>query len=290
MCIRDRERTKLQGYRMSLQNVNISVGLEDIVNLLAEMGNIPTETLHKIVFCSILKAGLSLYSARMQHLSELNNLLRSIPLSYRGLVTGRLYLKALKLVKDFEKIIKDRRRAPLLKEANLQHIQGFLKRNLGKVDKVAVLDCASVPEIATFAAKFKSLNRHPTILAEIFINPLGATRFLTQQLKMFNQKTALSGYAQLLKQTLNAKQCYKTPIIDLTVHKNGVSISRFLNSLNVQAIFEKIKDLTGLDSILITHDHGYDIAADNHGLYVIHGYKGECPINFSKMALFLETS
>jgi len=275
---------------MNQQNKSLTTNLEEIVNTLAETGDLPIEILHKIVFCSILKAGLLLYPASMQHKQELNKLIQTIPASYRGLVTGKLYLRALKLIKSFEKMIKDKYRAALLKEANLQYIQNYLRRSLGKVDKVAVLDCASIPEMVTFAAKFKSLNRHPIILTEVFLNPIGVTRFLTQQLRIFNQRTALSGYAQLLRETLNAKQHYKTSLIDLTVHEHGVSIERFLNSLNMQALFETIKDLTGLDSILITHDHGYDIVANDYGLYVIHGYKGECPINFSKIALFLAIS
>jgi len=275
---------------MNQQTSSLSINLEEIINILAEIRYLPTNTLHKIIFCSILRAGLSLYPAKTQHISELNRLIQTIPISYRGFVTGKLYLKALKLIKEFKRTVEDRYRATLLKEANLQYIQDYLKRNLGKVDKVAVLDCASIPEIVTFATKFKSLNRHPTILAETFINPIGVTRFLTQQLKIFNQRTALSGYAQLLKETLNAEQSYKTPLIDLTVHKHGVSLEEFLKSLKIQTLFKTIKDLTGLDSILITHDHGYDIAANDHGLYIIHGYKGECPINFSKIALFLAIS
>ena len=140
---------------MNWQARSLGATLDEIINLLTGIGSLPTNILHRIVFCSVLKAGLSFQQAKTQHIMELNKLMHTIPASYRGLVTGKLYLQALRLVKEFKKIIKNRCRPVLLKEANLQYIQNSLRRSLGKVDKVAVLDCASIPEIVTFAPNSK---------------------------------------------------------------------------------------------------------------------------------------
>jgi hypothetical protein len=91
----------------------------------------------------------------------------------------------------------------------------------------------------------------------------------------------------LLKETLKAKFYIKSSTIDLITHQEGVTIDNFLTSLNMQNIFDQINHFTKQNSVLITSDHGYDLVADEHGLYITHGYKKECPLNFSKIALFM---
>ena len=261
--------------------------LDNMINSLDEIGRLPSPILHKVVFCSLLRAGLSFYGVQKHTDEELNKVLQTIPSPYKGLTYGRLYLTALDFVKSVNYMLTNAHSAILLKEASLHHILDFLKSKVGKVGSVMVLDCASIPELVTLASKLRSVSHHTLVLGETFLNPIGVTRFLTRQLTSFGQKDVLRGYAELLKQTLNANFCVKNSVIDLMVHKHGVTIDNFLQSIDIEELFNKIKFFTSQTSVLVTSDHGYDIVADEQGLYVTHGYKGSCPLNFSKMALFL---
>jgi hypothetical protein len=265
---------------------NFTIELETMIKTASTMGNLPTETFHKIIFCSFLKAGLSVYGASKEQEIEVDNLVKTIA-AYRGLINGKLYLSALRFIKSFNEFLHNSKQAVILKEANLQHIMQFLENKVGKVDTVFVLDCASIPEIITIASKFSALKRNITIFEEVFINPIGITRFLTGQLESFNIESYLRQYAQLLKERLKANFFVKSSTIDLTTHQYGFTLDSFLKSIEMQKLFDQINHFAKQNSVLVTSDHGYDIVADEHGLYIIHGYKKKCPLNFSKMALFL---
>jgi len=260
--------------------------LENMIESLSEIGNLTTPILHRIALCSLLKAGLYLYDGKEQHEKELAGLLFSIPPSYRGFVNGKLYLSALDYLKSVNRFLTNGNGSILLKEASLSHIVDLASR-IGKVDSIIVFDCGSIPEIATFASKLKALRYHSLILSDVFLNPIGITRFLTQQLKSLGQEDVLRGYADLLKQRLNANFSEKKSVIDLTVHAHGVTIEEFLRSIDINELFNRIHFFARQGSILITSDHGYDVVADEQGLYITHGYRRPCPLNFSKMALFL---
>lgn len=265
---------------------NYITSLDKIVKAISVTGALPVEILHKITFCSFAKAGLYLYGATSKQEAEIEKIIQTIP-AYRGLVNGKLYLGALDFVKSFNQLLKRSDESIIIKEANIHYILNFLKERIEEVDAIVVLDCGSIPEIVTIAGKFISQNRKATIFDIVFINPVGATVFITGQMVAFNREPFLRQYAFLLKETLNAKFFIKSSTIDLIVHKHGVTIDNFLTSLGIQKIFDQINRFSKQNSVLITSDHGYDVVADEHGLYITHGYKKECPLNFSKIALFL---
>jgi hypothetical protein len=261
--------------------------LDTIIKSISDLGVLPINLLHKIVFCSFAKAGLSLFDATNSQRIELENLVKTIPASYQGLLSGKLYLSALKFIRSLKDFLEETRRTVILEEANLQFILDFLREKVGKVGGVIVLDCGSIPELSTVAGKFAYLNRNVTIYDKVFVNPIGVTKFLTEQLAYFGRETVLKYYAGLLEKELGAKFNIKISTIDLMVHQYGVTVERFLNSLDIKKIFDQINHFVKQDSILVTADHGYDLAADEHGLYITHGYKKKCPLNFSRIALFL---
>lgn len=212
----------------------------------------------------------------------------TIPHNLRGLADGKLYLRVLELIDSINRCLE--RKPVILKEANINFVLDFLKEHIKKVDGIAVLDCASIPEKIAIAGKFAHINRDSEVYDIIFANPVGVTRFLTEQLAYLGRESTLKHYAQLLKETLGARSFIKISTIDLTVHKHGVDVIDFLSSLNLQEIFEQINQLTQQPkrgSILITSDHGYDLVADEYGLYIIHGYRGKCPLNFSRISIFI---
>ena len=261
--------------------------LDAIVKTISTTGTLPVETLHKIIFCSFAKAGLAIHGATSKQETELEKLIQTIPAPQRGLVNGKLYLNALGFVKSFNTFLEKADESVILKEANIHYILDFLKERVGKVGAIVVLDCGSIPEIVTIASKSNALNRNTTIFNEAFINPVGVTAFVTGQMSSFGREAFLRQYAQLLKETLKAKFYVKSSTIDLTTHQQGVTIGNFLSSLEIQKVFDQINHFAKQNSVLITSDHGYDVVADEHGLYITHGYRRECPLNFSKIALFL---
>jgi hypothetical protein len=261
--------------------------LEAIIKSTSSLGSLSTDLLHKILFCSFAKAGLSLFGAANNQKAELEKLAKAIPAPYQGLLGGRLYLGALKFIRSLNDFLSKGNRAVILEEANLQFVLSFLRERVGKVGGVVVLDCGSIPELSAIASKFIYFNRNVTVYDRVFVNPIGMTRFLTEQLIYFDRETALKYYAELLKNELEAKFSVKISTIDLVVHQRGVTVSDFLSSLDMGRIFEQINRLAKRDSVLVTADHGYDLVADEHGLFVTHGYKEKCPLNFSRIALFL---
>ncbi|MGB9841560.1 MAG: hypothetical protein ACPLKZ_02420 [Candidatus Bathyarchaeales archaeon] len=265
-----------------------SIGeLESIIETLAATGNLPTETLHRITLASFIKAGISLYGSQKETEKDIHALLQSIPAAYRGLANGKLYLNCLNYVKSFNNFLQKPDHSILLKEANIQYMLDFLKSSVGKVGGIIVLDCGSIPELITFAGKLTALNHNATIYDKAFINPTGVTAFVTGQMGSLGREAYLREYAKQLKDTLSAKFFIKSSTIDLTAHQQGITIENFLQSLQIQKIFDQIHRFARQDHILITSDHGYDVIADEHGLYITHGYKEKCPLNFSKIALFL---
>ena len=265
-----------------------SIGdLDSIVETLSATGNLPIETLHRITLAAFIKAGISLYGGQKEQEKDMRELIQSIPASYRGLANGRLYLTCLNYVKSFNAFLKKPDYSILLKEASIQYMLDFLKSSVGKVGGIIVLDCGSIPELITFAGKLTSLRHKATIYDKAFINPIGVTAFVTGQMGSLGREAYLREYARQLKDTLSSKFFIKSSTIDLTAHKQGVTIQNFLESLQIQNVFDQINRFARQDSILITSDHGYDVVADEHGLYITHGHKEKCPLSFSKIALFL---
>jgi hypothetical protein len=262
-------------------------GLETMIKLLSDLGVLPVSLLHKIGFCSFAKAGLSLFDPTDSQKRDLEKLIKMIPASYQGLLSGKLYLNALKFIRSLKEFLEGTRRPVILEEANIQFILDFLKEKVGKVGGVIVLDCGSIPELSAIAGKLAYLNRNVTIYDKFFINPVGTTKFLTEQLAYLGRETALKYYAEMLKKELGAKFDIKISTTDLIVHQYGVTIDKFLDSLDIEKIYEQMYHYVKQDSILVTADHGYDLVADEHGLYITHGYKRKCPLNFSRIALFL---
>jgi hypothetical protein len=244
---------------------NLTSELDAIVRSASSIGNIPVETFYRIIFYSFIKAGLSLYGSAKEQAIQIDDLIKKVPPPYQGLINGKLYLNALRFVKTFNAFLRDERLAVILKEANLRYIL----------------------EIVSIASKFYSMRRNVMIYEEVFVNPIGVTRFLTGQLETLNRESYLKQYAALLKERLNANECFKWSKVDLVTHQHGYTLEGFLESIEMTKLFDCINHLAKRNSLLITSDHGYDVVADESGLYITHGYKKVCPLNFSRIAPFL---
>ena len=260
--------------------------LEELIDLVKfKLGDLQVDLIHKIIFLSFARAGLSLYGSTEIHKVELENIEKStISPLYRGLLKGELYPKALDFNRSLREFLKNRGGSAILEDANIQFILNLLRERVKRVDGVIALDGGSIPEIIAITGKLAYLNRKVTVY-DFFVNPAGVTRFLTNQLSTFGRKTTLKSYSELLGEKLEARFNIKISVIDLTVHERGVDLKDFLKSLDITKIFNQIASTRG--SLVITADHGYDLVADEYGLYLTHGYRGECPLNFSKIAPFI---
>ncbi len=265
---------------------NLSEKFESMIVKAESLKNLSLETLYMAVFYSLVKAGLSISGVKEPE--ELKRIETGIPQPYRSVARTTLYLQALDLVRSLNSILKDKGRAVILEEANLQYIIDSLKIKVGKVDKVLVLDCASVPEFMAIAIKLRGQKRSINVLEEVFVNPIGVTRFLTGQLKAFGTEGRLENYAKLLKERLGASSYDKISTVDLVVHAHGFALEEFLRVMTdrISKVFDKIERPARLGSALVTSDHGYDVIADEHGLYITHGKEGNV-LNFSRIALFM---
>ncbi|MEM1757705.1 MAG: hypothetical protein QW770_06730, partial [Candidatus Bathyarchaeia archaeon] len=107
--------------------------LERIIEATSSLGSLPISILHKIVFCSFAKAGLSLFNVTDAQKAELEILIKTIPPTFKGLLEGKLYLNALKFLRSINLSLWKTRKPIIPEEANIHFILNFLRKNVGKV-------------------------------------------------------------------------------------------------------------------------------------------------------------
>jgi len=181
-------------------------------------------------------------------------------------------------------------------EANIEELVSRIKASLEKVDNVIVYDCMSLIEFIVVAASLRQRGYWSKILDIIFLNPLGVTRFVTQQLPPLNYRAILREFAHLLAKTLEARNYTKSAYIDLRVHAYGsYSLEEFIKKINIAQITEDIADIALTGTTIVTTDHGYDVVYDRSEryLYVTHGYRGDFSGKFfllplSRFSFFME--
>ena len=214
-----------------------------------------------------------------------------------------LLFKATKnLSSIFESIILELRsilnsKKPILVEnANITTIVREVTKIFRRIDYVMVYDCMSLNEFILISAVsrlqgFKSI--FPNL---IFVNPLGLTRYVTQQLPGLDYRGVLREYARMLAERLHAKGYHKSAYIDFKVHEYGsMGIEEFLEKININRILNEIANLAFNGIVLVTADHGYDVIydPDSQYIYILHGFKRQIKGNhiplllFSRFSLFL---
>jgi len=202
----------------------------------------------------------------------------------------------------FESIILELRsilnsKKPILVEnASITIISREITKIFRRIDYVMVYDCMSLNEFILISAASR-LQGFKTITPNlIFVNPIGLTRYVTQQLPGLDYRSVLREYARLLAERLRAKGYHKSAYIDFKVHEYGsMGIEEFLQRININKILNEIINLASNGIVLITADHGYDIIydPDSKYVYVLHGFKRQLKGNhvplllFSRFSLFL---
>jgi len=181
-------------------------------------------------------------------------------------------------------------------EADLKHVVEIIKYELGSANYVLVYDCMSMIEQLVISAFLKVRGARSIFLSKVFLNPIGLTRFPTQQLYGTGYRATLTGLAQYIANKLNASLYRKSSYIDDKVHEVGsLGIDEFVDKISIDEIAHEVLEKAFEGRTLILSDHGYDLVISPGGgyLYVIHGFKqpsisGSTPLLLlSRITLFM---
>jgi len=184
----------------------------------------------------------------------------------------------------------------LFEEAYLEHVVEVIKNEVGSVNYVLVYDCMSVIEQLAISAFLKVRGVRSVFLSKVFINPIGLTRFVTQQLSGTGYRTTLLGLAQYVANRLNASLYRKNPFVDEKVHEVGLlGIDEFVDSIPIDKLAHEILEKALEGRTLVFSDHGYDLVVSpkRDYLYVTHGFRepgtfGGTPLlPLSRITLFM---
>jgi predicted transcriptional regulator len=192
------------------------------------------------------------------------------------------------IVLELQKTL-DSKKPILVENANIPTIAREVRKLFRKIDYVMVYDCMSLNEFILVSAASRSQGFRTILPNLIFVNPIGLTRYVTQQLPGLDYRSVLREYARMLAERLRAKGYYKSAYIDFKVHEYGsMGIEEFLEKINITRIINEITNLASNGIVLITADHGYDIIydPDSKYIYVLHGYKERVKGNHAPLLLF----
>ncbi|MEB3788748.1 MAG: hypothetical protein GSR72_02510 [Desulfurococcales archaeon] len=184
----------------------------------------------------------------------------------------------------------------LVENANISAIAKEIMKIFTRIDYVMVYDCMSLNEFILISAASR-LQGFKTVTPNlVFMNPIGLTRYVTQQLPGLDYRSVLREYARLLAERLHAKGYHKSAYFDFKVHEYGsMGIEEFLEKTDINRILDEIVNQALNGIVLVTADHGYDIIYNpgSKYIYVLHGFKRQIKGNhiplllFSRFSLFL---
>ena len=222
---------------------------------------------------------------------------KKIPRSLIALARGKLHYLFLELLDLLDSLIDSRKAAIVEGEGNLQVIIDWLKREVRKVDYVLLYDCMSLVEFLAISAYLQLKGMKSAFLSRAFLNPVGLTRFITQQLHEMQRHEVLREVARLIAESLGGIGWFKSSYPDKVVHKYGyLGIDEFVEAIDIKRIAEEVWEQATRGKLLVGTDHGYDVIrvlSDDY-IYVTHGfkprdtYKSTPLLLLSRFALFME--
>lgn len=166
-------------------------------------------------------------------------------------------------------------RPVLAEDANLEYVTEMVRHEIGSVNYVLVYDCMSIIEQLIVSAFLKAKGARSVFLSRIFLNPIGLTRFVTQQLCSTGCRATLLGVAQYIASKLNASLYRKYSYVDEKVHEVGLlGVDEFVDKVPIDKVAREVLEKAYNGRTLVFSDHGYDLVSSPEGyLYVVHGLK-----------------
>lgn len=229
--------------------------------------------------------------------SILKPLERSMPKSLTVLAKGKLYYSFLELLNILDRLLSSKRPVVVEGEANLEFIVDWLRREVGKVDYVMIYDCMSLAEFLAISAYLYFKGIRSVFLSKAFLNPVGLTRFVTQQLCSTNYYKVLREVARFIAESLKGIDYYKSSYLDKRVHEYGyLGIDEFVEMVNINEMAEEVLSRAIRGKLLVGTDHGFDfvMSKEDGYIYITHGfkssdtYKATPLLLLSRLALFME--
>ena len=219
------------------------------------------------------------------------------PKSLVALAKGRLHHLFLELLSLLDKLLGSGRAVIVEGEANLQAIIDWLKHEVGEVDYVLIYDCMSLIEFLVISAYLQFKGVKSVFLSRMFLNPVGLTKFVTQQLHETYRYETLREVARIIAENLGGIGYSKSSYLDRKVHEYGhLGIDEFVEVIDIEGIAEEVLKQAIRGKLLVGTDHGYDIvrAVEGDYIYITHGfrprdtYKSAPLLLLSRFALFME--
>ncbi len=269
--------------------------LEDVRNIIAKkfVSNYSLANTYRAVMYAFIYAALQRTCNKYELLKPLE---RRTPLPLLATARRELVGVLHELLEYIDSLLSTESPVIVDGEANLRHVVEMIRYEIGNVDYVLVYDCMSIIEQLVIAAFLEVKGARTMFLNEFFLNPLGLTRFVTQQLHDPGYRTTLLGLAQYVADQLNALLFKKNFYIDQGVHEVGsLGIDEFVDRISIDKIAYEVLEKACRGRTLVFSDHGYDLIVSSGGdyLYVIHGFKrsnisGAVPLLLlSRIVLFM---
>ncbi len=278
---------------------NIYESIEEVRDIIAEkfMSNYSLEHVYKAVMYAFIYAALQ-RSRGLSSVDLLRPLEKKIPLLLVAAARRQLVDKMHGLAEYVEEIISADSPVLIRDEADFKQIIDNVKDQIGSVDYVFVYDCMSLIEKLVASAYLSVKGIKTIFLNTIFLNPVGLTMYMTQQLSDTKYRPSLQGVARYAANQLRASLYMKNPFIDVEVHKTGLlGVEEFADRVAIDKIVNEIMYWSRKGNILVFSDHGYDVIArpNENYLYVVHGFRrrdssGSIPVLLlSRLSFFMAT-
>jgi len=248
--------------------------LEDVRDTVAERfaSGYSLDSLYRALMYALVYAALQRRSGRLELLKPLE---RRVPQPLLAVVKRELVGKLYHLLEQVDLILASSRPVLVHGEADFRHVIESVKREVGRVDYVLVYDCMSLVELLSISAFLKVKGVKPVFLNTVFVNPIGVTRFVTQQLYGTRYHVSLLGVAKYVANELGALLFMKSSFIDEKVHEVGLlGVEEFVDKVNIERVAREALERARSGRVLILSDHGYDVVASVHEnyIYVTHGF------------------
>jgi hypothetical protein len=269
--------------------------LEDVRNIIAEkfISGYSLASTYRAVMYAFIYAAIQRTRNNYELLKPLE---QRTPLPLLAAAKRELVSVLHDLLEYMDSLLTSERPVIVEGEASLRHIIEVIRYEVGNVDYVLVYDCMSVIEQLVISAFLKVRGVRSMFLSKVFLNPIGLTRFTTQQLYGTGYRATLLGLAQYVANRLNASLYRKNPYIDEKVHEVGLlGIDEFVDKISIDKIAHEVLEKACRGRTLVFSDHGYDLIVSPGGdyLYVTHGFKqpstlGSTPLLLlSRITLFM---
>ena len=277
------------------------VGIQEIISQLQGEVEIllegySLENIYKATIYAALRASIT---AKGEDYSLIKPLERKIPPTLSAMVKRRLVSRFSYIIRLLEGML-DNLRPTIIDEGNINQLVSKLRRSLHRIDFVMIYDCMSLIEFIIVSAYLKRRGLDTAFLDVVFINPLGLTKYVTQQLSGTEYRTVLREFAHMLAEELGGRSYSKSAYIDLRVHEYGsLGVEEFIDKLDIERIASEVFEKALRGRVLVTSDHGYDIVVNKESnyLYVIHGHRltkngfaGVSLLPLSRFSFFMEAS